>query len=237
MADHEEILATNIVTRVSNMCSYYRIPNVAEMQLDCDWTASTQDSFFRLCDSVKSVIGNMDLPWQLSATIRLHQLSGKVPPVDRGVLMVYNTGSFNDPDADNSIIDARDVEPYLKHLADYPLHLDVAYPTYSWQLLFRRRQFVGLLNSLDLTDSTKFSHPHTNRYIATEEIPYTDIIIRPGDMIRSEVADYTDIVRVKELIDRRLADKPHSNILYHLDSSNLSNYTSDEISNILSADR
>ncbi|MDE6384039.1 MAG: hypothetical protein K2K79_06810 [Paramuribaculum sp.] len=236
MSDNEGMLANNIVSRVSNMCSYYRIPNVAELQIDCDWTSSTQQSYFRLCDSVKSVIAGKQLPWCLSSTIRLHQLSGQVPPVDRGVLMVYNTGSFNDPDTNNSIIDVRDVEPYLKHLADYPIHLDVAYPTYNWQLLFRQRQFVGLLNGLDLTDTTRFSYRHTNRYIATDEIQYNDIIIWPGDMIRSEVADYTDIIRVKEMIDRRLADKPHSNILYHLDTSNLSNYTPDEISNILSAD-
>lgn len=237
MEDNEGMLADNIVTRVRNMCSYYQIPNVAEMQLDCDWTASTQKSFFRLCDSVKSVIGNKELPWQMSATIRLHQLSGKVPPVDHGVLMVYNTGSFNDPDADNSIIDARDVEPYLKHLADYPLHLDVAYPVFSWQLLFRHRQFIGLLNGLDLTDTTKFSHRYTNRYVANADVPYNDIIIWPGDMIRAEAPTYADIIRVKEMIDSRLADRPHSNILYHLDSTNLSNYTPDEISNILSADR
>lgn len=131
MKGHEGVLARNIVTRVRNMCEYNGIPNVSELQLDCDWTKSTEKSYFALCDSVKLGIADLQLPWRQSSTIRLHQLSSDVPPVDNGVLMVYNTGSFNDPDVANSIIDAKDIEPYLKHLPKYHLHLDVAYPTYS----------------------------------------------------------------------------------------------------------
>lgn len=128
---HEGRLAQNIVTRVKNMCSYNELPNVKGLQLDCDWTASTEQSFFSLCDSTRLEITRYKLVWNLSSTIRLHQLARECPPVDYGVLMVYNTGNFSNPDAANSILDEKDVKPYLKHIEDYPLHLDVAYPTYS----------------------------------------------------------------------------------------------------------
>ncbi|MBD5345058.1 MAG: hypothetical protein HDR90_08790 [Bacteroides sp.] len=36
---------------------------------------------------------------------------------------------------------------------------NVAYPSYSWQLLFQDRKFAGLIGGLDLADSTRFS-PH-----------------------------------------------------------------------------
>ena len=40
----------------------------------------------------------------LSVTVRLHQLRTTPPPADRGVLMVYNTGSIMNPHTENSIL-------------------------------------------------------------------------------------------------------------------------------------
>lgn len=235
MKGYEGVLARNIVTRVRNMCEYNGIPNVSELQLDCDWTKSTEKSYFALCDSVKLGIADLQLPWLLSSTIRLHQLSSEAPPVDNGVLMVYNTGSFNDPDAANSIIDVKDVAPYLRHLSSYQLHLDVAYPTYSWQLLFRKRQFIGLLNGMNLTDTTQFSFRGGNVFVAKRDIPYNNRLIFKGDMVRQEKSEFEDISNVKRMIDSKLSNREHSNILYHLDSKNLSKYADDELNEILSA--
>ena len=64
-----------------------------EVQFDCDWTPSTRDAFFLFLKKIKK-----HLPKQthLSATIRLHQYKFPdktgVPPVERGMLMFYNTG-------------------------------------------------------------------------------------------------------------------------------------------------
>ena len=237
MAGHEGKLASDIVGRVKNMCSYNAIPNVSELQLDCDWTASTEKSFFSLCDSVKIFLSKHKLPWRLSSTIRLHQLSRKVPPVDRGVLMVYNTGSFADPDEPNSIISMNNVRPYMKHLPKYSLHLDVAYPVYSWQLLFRRRKFAGLLNGLDLSDTTRFASPGPNLHTALRETPYGDKVIHSGDMVRQESADYEEIAQVRTLVENQLSGRSHSTILYHFDSDNLSNFTPDEIDRLFSSGR
>lgn len=237
MREHEGVLASNIVTRVRNMCEYNGVPDVRELQLDCDWTASTENSFFSLCDSVRQTIAALDLPWRLSSTIRLHQLSRPAPPVDRGVLMVYNTGSFSDPDARNSIIDPADVEPYLTHLRAYPLHLDVAYPAYSWQLLFHHRQFVGLVRNMNLTDTAKFALRNKNVYEAIRDFPFNDRIIHKGDVVRQETSPYQSIAYIRDMIEKRLSGRPHSNIIYHFDSGNLSNYSSDEIDCILSVAR
>lgn len=234
MAGQEALLATNIVTRARNMCQYNGLPNVSELQLDCDWTGTTEAAFFTLCDEVKRCIAEQELPWRLSSTIRLHQLARPVPPVDNGVLMVYNTGNFSDPDAANSIIDPDDVRPYLKHLPSYPLHLDVAYPTYAWQLLFSNRQFIGLTNGLELTDTTKFRRRSHNVFIAKSAMPHRNRIIRAGDMVRAETSAAADILTVKRAIDAALRGKPHSNIIYHLDPDNLSKYSYDEINGIFS---
>ncbi len=220
-------LARKIVKRVKNMCSYNELPHVEGLQIDCDWTRSTEKIFFALCDSIKD-----ELPLKLSATIRLHQLSRPVPPVDYGVLMVYNTGNFSDPDAANSILDEKDVKPYLKYMDKYPLHLDVAYPTYSWQLLFRSRRFVGLLNGLEVGDTAKFMPKTANTYVAKKDMAYRKTIIYKGDVIRTEQSDFRTISRVKNLIEARLKGKPHSSILYHFDLKNLKKYSDDEIQSL-----
>lgn len=228
-------LAGNIVTRVKNMCSYNSLPNVSGLQLDCDWTESTEQSFFSLCDSVKYEIGKQKLNWALSSTIRLHQLARETPPVDYGVLMVYNTGSYKDPDAANSIIDVNDVEPYLKNLSGYRLHLDIAYPTYSWQLLYHKRKFAGLLNGLPLSDTAKFQHIEgINNYRCLEDLPHNKTVIRKGDIVRSESSEYESVMAVKTLIEQKLGSRSHGNVLYHLDLNNLSKYSDNEIENIFS---
>ena len=232
MKDNEDVFAAQIVKRVANMCSYNELPNVQEMQLDCDWTPSTEKQFFELCRAVREELQKMEEPWRLSSTIRLHQLSGKVPPVDYGVLMVYNTGNFDDPDAANSILHPDDVEPYLRHLTSYALPLDVAYPTYSWQLIFQHRKFRGLADGLNLEDTTLFKFDSPNNYIALQDIPYRKTIIRRGSSIRQEDSEYEHITRVKAAIDERMTQRPHSNIIYHLDSKNLSKYSSNEIFDI-----
>lgn len=109
----------------------------------------------------------------------------------------------------------------------------MAYPTYSWQLLFRDRRFAGLLNGLELGDTTRFVQRGSNQYVALCDIPYNGRIIRTGDVVRSEMSDITDILKVKSMIESRLGNRVHSNIIYHLDSKNLSKYTSDEIDAVL----
>ncbi|MBP3512106.1 MAG: hypothetical protein J6K19_08750 [Prevotella sp.] len=225
-------LARNIVTRVKNMCSYNSLYNVGCLQLDCDWTRTTEQAFFSLCDSVRMQIRNQNLPWKLSSTIRLHQLAGQAPPVDCGVLMVYNTGEFNNPDESNSILSEKYVRPYLNHIGRYPLPLDVAYPTYSWQLLFRKRRFVGLLNGVDVDNKEKFCRKTANTHIVLKDIPYRGTILRKGDVIRTEQSDYKTLGHVKRLIESSLGGKSHSSILYHFDLNNLLKYSDNEIEDL-----
>lgn len=111
MAGHEGEWADKIVTRALNICSYNKLPRVEGLQLDCDWTPSTETSYFALCDSAGALLRHKLPDAKLSSIIRLHQLARKAPPADYGVLMVYNTGSFDNPDERNSIIDIETVRP------------------------------------------------------------------------------------------------------------------------------
>lgn len=224
-----DIWAYKIVTRVNAMCSYNNLPNPQEIQLDCDWTTSSRDIFFDLCKEVKEKFCWQDSTFLVSATIRLHQLSQEAPPVDYGVLMLYNTGSFRNIKENNSIISKENVEPYLKNLPSYPLHLDIAYPTYSWQLLFRNNKFVGLIREA-LPDSCEDLCPIDKTHIKVlKDMMIGELNIKKDDIIRIETSDFHTIKSVKDIVEKSLEETSHSNIIYHLDSTNLSNYTEDEI--------
>ncbi len=229
MSGREDELAGLIVERVANMCSYNRLPNVDMIQLDCDWTATTEQSYFDLCQAVKREIAERSLSWKLSSTIRLHQLARRVPPVDHGVLMVYNTGLFSDPDAINSILSVEDVRPYVNRLSGYGLPLDIAYPVYGWQLIFRNRQFVGITSGLDTDDTSLFEAQGPNTYRVKWSADDRYQKLRSYDIVRNELSSYSDIINVKRMIDGELAGRSHSNVLYHLDSSILTHFSDDEI--------
>ncbi len=221
--------ADKIVNRVRAMCSYNELPNPKEIQLDCDWTTSSRNDFFKLCREVKGNLAQQDSAALLSVTIRLHQLSQEAPPADYGVLMLYNTGSFRNISERNSILSTDNVEPYLKNLQSYPLHLDIAYPTYSWQLLFRNNQFVGLV-SQDLSEYSEALQTIDGSHIkVAKDVLMGDLNLKAGDIIRLEKSEFNAISTVKDMVENTLKGKSHSNIIYHLDSKNLSNYTKDEI--------
>lgn len=226
-------LASRIVTRVLNMADYHDMGPIHEIQLDCDWTERTRDTFYYLCSCVRKRLHQKGIA--LSATIRLHQLRQSAPPVDRGVLMVYNTGMIQKQSTHNSILSETDVRQYLKGTpVKYDLPLDFAWPTYGWGVWFSDGKFRGLLHHTDYSDTSLYAKQAdgTLRVICEHQMEGHSLL--PGDRIRPENSPYDAVAAVKALVNQAFPDQKHNNILYHLDSLNLSHYTSDEIQNFFS---
>ena len=137
MHEKHEGLAEKIVRRIVQMNETNDIHSVREIQIDCDFTSKSRKTYYAFLKEVNAS-WNQGCPSKdigkprLSTTIRLHQLAMEAPPVDEGVLMVYNTGDPRKWQERNPILDYRDVYPYLKRLDDYPLPLAAAYPVYLW---------------------------------------------------------------------------------------------------------
>ena len=104
-------LADKILLRILQMNEANDIKRVKEIQIDCDWTASTQKAYFDFLEKLRVKAKAKQI--KLSATIRLHQLSMTPPPVDRGILMMYNTGDVKQLSCHKPILDMKDVAPYL----------------------------------------------------------------------------------------------------------------------------
>ena len=142
-APHPE-LAEKLVKRILQMNETHDIRNVHEIQIDCDYTERSRQTYYDFLKEVSihyppstihhplSTIHHPPSTIHLSATIRLHQLAMPAPPVDYGVLMLYNTGDPKKFMERNPILDIRDVQPYLRYLADYPLPMAAAYPVFQW---------------------------------------------------------------------------------------------------------
>ncbi|MEY3248382.1 MAG: hypothetical protein RL742_425 [Bacteroidota bacterium] len=177
---------------------YRRLAPGAEVQFDCDWTPSTRDAFFAFLQKIRA---KLPPNTRLSATIRLHQYKYPkqtgVPPADRGMLMFYNTGDIDDPEARNSIYDDPDARAYLRGApARYPLPLDLALPIFHWSLVYRDGELWKIipgLTSAELAD-TAFFAPAPMENAATAAPVYTvkratlreGHYLRPGDWVRWE---------------------------------------------------
>jgi hypothetical protein len=143
-------LAEKLVKRIMQMNETNHIGNVHEIQIDCDYTSKSRATYYQFLETIKSQLSTIH--YQLSTTIRLHQLSMPVPPVDYGVLMVYNTGDPRKWQERNPILDYRDVYPYLNKLAQYQLPLAAAYPVYQW---IRNIQNVRIEHTVEAAEILK----------------------------------------------------------------------------------
>ena len=146
-------LAKKIVDRILQMNETNDISNVREIQIDCDYTSKSRQTYYKFLEEVRHQLSSKK--YHLSTTIRLHQLSMPAPPADYGVLMVYNTGNPLKWQERNPILDYRDVYPYLSRLEDYPLPLATAYPVYQW---IRNIQNVRVEHTVEAEEILKVKH-------------------------------------------------------------------------------
>ena len=219
--------AKRITDRIRIMSETNDIKGIREIQLDCDWTKGTEAAYFDFLKKIKEELSPYGII--LSATIRLHQLNMAVPPADRGVLMCYNTGAVRSSDTRNSILNASDVSLYAQNLKSYQLPLDLAYPTFSWAVLFSNDRFRALLRTAD-PQNGNLTHLDENRYVVNTGFYQEGKYLAPGDEIRFEFSDFQEIAGSKKLLEHQLDN--YSIILYHLDQTNLSKYSYHEITEI-----
>lgn len=130
MHQRHDSLAARLVGRILQMNATHGIKGVRELQMDCDYTSRSRQNYYDFLEEVRRLAIEHGLC--LSATIRLHQLQMAVPPVDYGVLMLYNTGDPRNFEERNPILDIRDVQPYAEHLPNFALPMAAAYPVYRW---------------------------------------------------------------------------------------------------------
>jgi len=195
-----EMLAKNCTKLLNQKCIQAHI-QPTEIQMDCDWTQSTKEKYFRflsICRKQPFFRGKV-----LSCTIRFHQvrnpnLSG-IPPVDKGLLMCYNMGNLKISGKGNSILDLSVAKRYLVYVQDYPLPLDVAFPLFSWSLLFDHQQrFSGILSRMtkeQLENTALFEPVGKHLFKVKMDTTWQGYEFKKNATIRYESCSNEDLIR------------------------------------------
>jgi hypothetical protein len=177
-----------------------------EIQLDCDWTASTRQLYFYFLQEIK----RLNPQTLISCTLRLHQYRDRstmgIPPVDRVSLMCYNTGDVKNPLEENAILDLKVLESYLKKKT-YPLSLDLALPLFNWGAWYRGREFMGILGdwSKEKADQLGYVKAETKtRYRIMQDTVVGLDYLRYGDWVRIDGPDPAQLKAAQAFIKQKL---------------------------------
>ncbi|MFQ3575571.1 MAG: hypothetical protein SNJ77_03955 [Cytophagales bacterium] len=165
-----------------------------EVQIDCDWNQTTKEQYFLFLEKLSKH------NWEVSSTIRLHQIKFKeksgIPPVKKGYLMCYNMGNIKRIDERNSIFDFEEMKSYLANLEDYPMSLDIALPIFSWSVLFRKGEFKSIsIDKMDFNNPEKFKKLKVNMFECLKSHKTSKTVILRGDQLRFEEVDVMQIAK------------------------------------------
>lgn len=232
-------LSAHILEKVKSLSGSFA-HGYTQLQVDCDWTASTREKYFLLLQLLGKQLHPAGI--RLSATLRLHQVkyAGKtgVPPADRCMLMFYNMGDWQNPQVPNSMYDLQIAGKYLSHIKSYPLPLDVALPLLRWTIVYRRGRFLTFLNYIaaDELDHCDFLEklPDDNRFIVKKDTLALGCAFRKNDVLRSETCDTKALLEGKEQLLRRIRNTGLTLALFHLDRQLLNHYTDAQIQKLFS---
>ncbi len=223
-----EILADNIHSLINKIIEKNNIPVIDEIQIDCDWTATTRDQYFDFLEELKTISNKT-----ITSTLRLHQLRDTdvmgIPPADKVYLMCYATSSPADLDTENSILDMDLLKGYTKRIGKYPLPMDIALPIYSWGVVTNHRGEIKLINNVDISKVENLFKPiGSNTYEATEDFFLQGIYLNKGFTLRIEQISPSLLQEAKDYLDLKIG-KAYNIVYYHLDKPFLEKYAIDEL--------
>lgn len=226
-------LAEHITSLLYDLKQTVDIRCVPELQIDCDWSATTKNTYFYLLQQIRQ----MNPGKMISATIRLHQVKFAdrtgIPPADRGLLMCYNMGNLKNPATGNSILETSELKKYTGKLEYYPLPLDAAFPIFNWKVLFRDNVYKGLVQDLpDEMLTPLFTRASGNRFHLLKDTLLQGYDLRRGDVLRNEESDYKELLETAETISRSIKNTSLRVSLYHLDSVLLNKYSLHELETV-----
>jgi hypothetical protein len=184
-----------------------------EVQIDCDWTESTQKVYFDFLKNFKILSQK-----KISTTIRLHQIKYHqrtgVPPVDKGVLMYYNMANFKDLETKNYILDLELAKQYHHNFDTYPLPLDLALPLYAQATIIRFESVVGIIEGVRKKDLNQhFKALKENYYEVTKTHYFKKRLLYEGDRIRVDEVSIEDLQQAIQNL-KEVMKQPQEIIFY-----------------------
>jgi hypothetical protein len=229
-------LAKNIAHLIRSIIEHNNLI-VSEIQMDCDWSESTRQTYFRFLEALKPYLA--ENLWQLSATIRLHQVKyyhkTGIPPVHRGMLMFYNMGNLSGSSGENSIFNSRDASKYVASIKKYPLPIDVALPVFSWAVQLRQGKAVALINHATRNEFLAYDWLFEVKpliFEVTEARFHQGRYFKAGDQVRVETVSPQLALEAAQLLSKNVKNESRRVAIFRLDSLTLQSYENEDFSAI-----
>ena len=189
-------IAEKIAMRLGNEKVNYK-----EIQIDCDWSAQSKEHYFFFLKTLQSLLRGT----KISVTLRLYQYrypdKAGVPPAARAMLMLYNFKSPQVLSQGNTIFDKAEA---LKYLSDkkYPLPLDFALPSFSWNLLYDAHgMFLGFIKNTNLhEDHNLFSPIHDHQFVCLADTVVEGLYLRKGNILKKEYISMKELEQARALV-------------------------------------
>jgi hypothetical protein len=206
------------------------LAHCSELQIDCDWTPSTREAYFRFLKLLQAQCKKK----QISSTLRLWQYRDRdkagIPPVKRCHLMLYSTGNPDEFSPENSIAETKLISGYLEAPA-YPLQLDIALPIFSWASLFRDGRFVSLIrnySSLPIADTDYFAPGKGPFLTVKRDTIFEKNYLRMGDLLKIEEISPEQLTEIVTLAHDKASLNENSRItLFSWDSTYFKRYNNE----------
>ncbi|MFA7616730.1 MAG: hypothetical protein WBF83_05370 [Moheibacter sp.] len=228
-ASENQKLAENVFELIQKISKNYGIENFDQIQIDCDWTESTRDSYFQFLKELKEISQKI-----IGSTLRLHQVkfSNKtgIPPADKVYLMCYATSSPIEEIEKNSILDLDLVKDYLKDIDRYPLKTDVALPIYSWAIVTNHLGKKKLINGVSKSDldNENYKKLKDGYYRIESDTFLRGIYLNKGFEIKLETIPAELLKQTRNFLDSKIKSD-FEIVYYHLDQMFLKRYTIDDL--------
>ena len=188
-----------------------------EIQIDCDWTATTKDRYFRFIRKLKRFSDRT-----ISVTLRLHQIKDQeltgIPPADRGVLMYYNMGRLTDYEECNSLLNNEVGRNYIQKVQEYHMPMDFALPAFSWGILFRYKEFKGIINDFHpgyLPESIMQRNNGTNWFVIKKDSSVKNKYFRYNDEIRYERVTRKKLLEAIDILKRIKTPNDTAGVIFY----------------------
>ena len=228
-----ETLGKNIFDKI-----FFIKKDIKEIQIDCDWSETTKEKYFRLLDFFKKETFAKRI--KISATIRLHQIKyydrTGVPPVDKGMLMFYNVDDVKDYETKNSILDLAIAKQYIYNFEKYPLDLDVALPIFSWGVLYREESMLKLIAHLrpeDLADEEFFLQKNKTNFVVKKSTYLNGRYLYADDEIRLETISLETLKSAAALLSPEIKNPDVTVSFYHLDTTTIKYYPYEKLQDVI----
>lgn len=196
-----------------------------EIQIDCDWMASSKSKYFEFLEAVKKQTDK-----KISCTLRLYPYKFRdkmgVPPVDRVMLLCYNLLNPKDHSDKNTILDLHELEKYLQTKTKYPLPLDIGLPAYSSCYKFTNGQFDEVSHGVpEELEGICLESSDGLWFTVAKDTSFQSNYYKQGQRIKIErVSPKVLLDAARSILKNVSLDSEMTVTIYHLDQTELKQY-------------